>query len=107
MTTLSPQHSLSHLIETLSQTPYKLRMRDWIVLLLAALAAIAYLGDGIFWGKKDPNVYLMYTSPQASSNFNIKPKKTRNIAQKLAETVRAPLLIPLEIADNKYRVTTL
>jgi NADPH-ferrihemoprotein reductase len=95
MAILSPQHPLLHLLESLSQAPYEFRIRDWIVLLFAASAAVAYLGDGIIWGKSDPNAYLMYTSPQASSDFKVKPKKTRNIVQKLEETVRASLSIPL------------
>jgi hypothetical protein len=94
MATLSSQHPFLKLIESLSQAPYEFRVRDWVVLLFAASAAVAYLGDGIFWGKSDPKLYLMYTAPQASSEFKTKPKKTRNIAQKLEETVRISLLIP-------------
>jgi NADPH-ferrihemoprotein reductase len=93
MASLSSQHPLLKLIESLPQTPYEFRVRDWVVLLFAASAAVAYLGDGKFWGKKDPNLYLMYTAPQASSEFKTKPKKTRNIAQKLEETVRTSFLI--------------
>jgi hypothetical protein len=100
MAILSQQHPLFHLLESLSQTPYEFRVKDWIVLLLAAWAAVVYLGDGIFWGKKDPNLYLMYTSPQASSDFKIKTKKTRNIVQKLEETVQTSLSVPLGIDDN-------
>lgn len=95
MATLSSQHPLLKLIESLSQAPYELRVRDWFVLLFAASAAVAYLGDGKFWGKSDPNLSLMYTAPQASSEFKTKPKKTRNIAQKLEETVRTSFLIPI------------
>jgi hypothetical protein len=88
MATLSPLHPLLKLIESLSQAAYEFRIRDWVVLLFAGSAAVAYLVDGTFWGKKDPNAYIMYTAPQASSDFKIKPKKTRNIVQKLEETVR-------------------
>ncbi len=59
MATLSSQHPLLKLIESLSQAPYELRVRDWFVLLFAASAAVAYLGDGKFWGKSDPNLSLM------------------------------------------------
>jgi hypothetical protein len=55
-------------MESLSKAPYEFRVRDWFVLLFAASAAVAYLGDGKFWGKKDPNLYLMYTAPKLQAN---------------------------------------
>jgi hypothetical protein len=72
MDIFSQQHSFQNVLQELSKFTYGLRLGDWIVIM-------AYLGHGRFWGKPDPNAYLMYTAPQDSGDFEAQATKTRNI----------------------------
>ena len=62
---------------------------DVAVLGLALVASAGYLLKGIVWDRPDPYHYTWFERPQEkdSAARNLQ-KETRNIAQKLEETVR-------------------
>lgn len=61
------------------------RVGDWIVLLAVFYAFCFYLGDGKLWGQPDKNQYKWYEAPQNKGDLQNKPKRTRDIGQKLQE----------------------
>jgi hypothetical protein len=73
------------------------RLGDWIVLLLLGAATIAYLGEGKVWGKPDPASYRWYETSQKIDDVQARRKRTRNIGEKLTQSVKNPPSIQLFI----------
>jgi hypothetical protein len=67
----------------LSQALLAARVGDWIVLLAVFLAIGFHVGDGRLWGRPDQHQYKWYEPPQEKGQLQNKPKKTRDIGQKL------------------------
>lgn len=61
---------------------------DVAVTALLALFGAGYLLQGIIWNRPDPYEYKLYERPQETFKGNAVQKVTRNIAQKLEESVR-------------------
>jgi hypothetical protein len=67
---------------------FHLRLGDGIVLFLLGVATIAYLGEGKVWGKPDPASYRWYEASQKVDDVQALRKNTRNIGEKLKQSVR-------------------
>lgn len=76
------------LVQGLSEACLRMRVGDWLVLLFLITASAFYLGDGKLWFKPDSHTYLMYVAPQKSGELKVPLKRTRDIGQRLQETVR-------------------
>ncbi|KAF2488654.1 riboflavin synthase domain-like protein [Lophium mytilinum] len=86
MELLPDQHTLQHVLQTVSNNPFRLRLGDWLVVFVLASIGVFYAGDGKLWGKPDPNKYLWYQAPQKTGDLKARPKPTRDIGKRLAET---------------------
>lgn len=96
------------LFQTLVASSLRCRIGDWLVLLCLAAAAIFQYGSGKMWFKPDPLGYLMYIAPQSSGELNTRPKRTRNIGERLRETVGdiTSVLVPVVGFDLLHRTPT-
>lgn len=76
------------LVQGLSEACLRMRLGDWLVVLFLITASAFFFGDGKLWFKPDSHTYLMYVAPQKSGELKAPVKRTRDIGQRLQETVR-------------------
>ena len=67
---------------------------------LATLTAL-YLTRGIVWGKPNPYLHKMFESPQEKMGGLADSESTRNIAEKLEQTVRTQKLLIKHHANSR------
>jgi hypothetical protein len=104
MEALIKQPAMGTVTKALDILSYGIRAGDWLVLLFLIGVSLFYVGDGNLWGKPDPNAYLMYVAPQKSGELKVRPRKTRDVGQRLEETVSNPPLF-VTFATQRHVLT--
>lgn len=87
MDVFSVEYDFQNIIQKLWIKEQQLRLGDWLVIFCLVSFTLAYLGDGKLWARPDPNAHLMYIAPQKLGELANKPKKTRDIGEKLRHDV--------------------
>lgn len=82
------QNAVQDVLQTLADLTFRLRTGDWIIICLVTAIVIFRAGDGKLWWKADPNAYMWYVAPQESGDFRSRQKTTRDIGERLQQTVR-------------------
>ena len=75
--------------EAISQLPRYGTLDDLAAMAVLATLSVLYFSKGILWNRPDPYLYKMYERPQEHLAKQSVAQSTRNIAQKLEQTVSA------------------